>query len=1143
MRLRHLNLETFGHFTDRTLDFGAAPQGGSDFHIVFGRNEAGKTTLMEGYLRLLYGFPLNEPYAFKHQRPNLRVGGVLDIDGVEHALTRLPKRSGNLVDAGGQGVPDGLLGNALRGLSQKEYQQLLCLDDETIEAGGEEITKSKGDIGKLLFSAAAGISDLSQVLDEVRSANRQIYLKGGSKSDFAELKRQHDEITKQIKDHDITAQAYRGLRVARDQAVTTEDGLREQKKDLSLRKLRLEVVVKAYPLAAELQAVETQLEPIAHYPRTLDIENDQLIALITRRVELVAQHDQAVQGIAKLTAQRDGLNADPQSLGIAGRLDALGTLKSQVEAGQLDLPKRETELAQEIADLRARLTMIGLNVSGDLDRFVLTDPELTALQQARDGLHDAHKALAAARSEASTAQDNQREAARLVDEAAGDVTGDPDLERLILQAEADDILDRYSAAEHERTTARQRCTASLQKLTRQDVVFDGVPNLPLTPDQAQALSGDLAQAALALKSAKQSVATAAARWDAAKTRMDIAQMSPDLVSDATAAQARAARDTLWAAHLDALDAPSAGAFEGAMREDDRQNQLRAGQSKELAEMRQAERLELETRKDHQAACETCTQAEADVKASRDRLEAHLRAVGLPDTLSAGDFAAWVGDAQVARAAAQAFTLLQDAQQAVIEQAEHLRGALSASLKMEGASLAGLMKIAKSQLTRLQAQQQALKLAQGALRTATAEAGRRDALEQFAQNEVERALTAWRKAVADHLPDLEADVASWDGVQALRSVREADVRIRGLRRQINGITQDSAKFHAELDALGVGAADAPLLDRYAGMQNKVAEAGQVARQIKELDERLADLEADRTSADQALTVLDEQVASLAGLFDDTIPTDSLEQLRAATTTAQEAIALRSRIQDIQRTLMNTLGVATIDEAFKILESHPLEAARIALDDVTAELDRLDPELDRAIETRTGAQIAFDAVGGDNDIALLTETKRTLEERMQAGLLTYIEGRVGHDLAEEAIRRYRDSHRSGMLSATEKAFGDLTQGAYSKLTTQPGAGGDVLMAVQAADGVSKEASAMSKGTRFQLYLALRAAAYDQMAANGTVLPFFCDDVFETFDEDRTRAACTLMQRIGRTGQAIYLTHHQHVVDLAQEVCGDQVKLHLL
>lgn len=86
-------------------------------------------------------------------------------------------------------------------------------------------------------------------------------------------------------------------------------------------------------------------------------------------------------------------------------------------------------------------------------------------------------------------------------------------------------------------------------------------------------------------------------------------------------------------------------------------------------------------------------------------------------------------------------------------------------------------------------------------------------------------------------------------------------------------------------------------------------------------------------------------------------------------------------------------------------------------------------------------------------------------------------------------------------------------------------------------------MSKGTRFQLYLALRAAAYEQMASNGTVLPFFCDDVFETFDEKRTRAACGLMHRIGQTGQAIYLTHHQHVVDIAREVCGGEVSIHAL
>jgi uncharacterized protein YhaN len=76
---------------------------------------------------------------------------------------------------------------------------------------------------------------------------------------------------------------------------------------------------------------------------------------------------------------------------------------------------------------------------------------------------------------------------------------------------------------------------------------------------------------------------------------------------------------------------------------------------------------------------------------------------------------------------------------------------------------------------------------------------------------------------------------------------------------------------------------------------------------------------------------------------------------------------------------------------------------------------------------------------------------------------------------------------------------------------------------------------------MYLALRAAAYEQLADQGTCLPFFCDDIFETFDEARTKSACTMMARIGRRGQAIYLTHHQHVVDIARATCGDAVQVH--
>ena len=101
MRLQRLGLEFFGHFTDKWLDFGDRPDGGSDFHLVYGSNEAGKTTVMEGYLRLLYGFRHIEPYDFKHKRPNLKVSATLMLEDGIRKFTRLPSRNNSLVDQSG----------------------------------------------------------------------------------------------------------------------------------------------------------------------------------------------------------------------------------------------------------------------------------------------------------------------------------------------------------------------------------------------------------------------------------------------------------------------------------------------------------------------------------------------------------------------------------------------------------------------------------------------------------------------------------------------------------------------------------------------------------------------------------------------------------------------------------------------------------------------------------------------------------------------------------------------------------------------------------------------------------------------------------------------------------------------------------
>jgi len=74
-------------------------------------------------------------------------------------------------------------------------------------------------------------------------------------------------------------------------------------------------------------------------------------------------------------------------------------------------------------------------------------------------------------------------------------------------------------------------------------------------------------------------------------------------------------------------------------------------------------------------------------------------------------------------------------------------------------------------------------------------------------------------------------------------------------------------------------------------------------------------------------------------------------------------------------------------------------------------------------------------------------------------------------------------------------------------------------------------MSTGTQGQLYLALRIAGHAQFVAEHGPLPFVTDDIHETFDDERARAAIDLAASMGERGQMILFTYHRHVLDLAR------------
>ena len=79
-------------------------------------------------------------------------------------------------------------------------------------------------------------------------------------------------------------------------------------------------------------------------------------------------------------------------------------------------------------------------------------------------------------------------------------------------------------------------------------------------------------------------------------------------------------------------------------------------------------------------------------------------------------------------------------------------------------------------------------------------------------------------------------------------------------------------------------------------------------------------------------------------------------------------------------------------------------------------------------------------------------------------------------------------------------------------------------------------MSEGTRDQLYLALRLAALELHLQQTIPLPFIADDLFINYDDGRAKAGLQALAQLSESTQDIFLTHHEHLVPVAQSVFGD-------
>ncbi|GLS43416.1 ATP-binding protein [Methylobacterium brachythecii] len=1154
MRLRRLDLTRYGKFTDHAIDFGERTEGVPDLHIVYGPNEAGKSTTLAAFLDLLFGIGGQSPYNFLHPYPTMRIGGVLDFSDGPRSFGRLKKPQASLLDGNDQVIPETAIRVDLGGIDRDAYRTMFSLDDETLEKGGESILASKGDLGELLFSAGAGLADLSRNLLGLRAEADGFYKYRARGGALADLKARLATLKAEREQFDTIASDYARLIATRDRANAQYDEAIAGRSEVQGRLDAVQRSLNALPRLAALRAIRERLAPLAGLPEPPGAWLQDLPSLQKQEIELGIRLKSAEDELRRLQDEIDAITVDEVALKRHDALDRLEGMKARYSTAEIDLPERRVQV--RAADLAVAAILARLDKPGEEEpRRLLLGASVTGrlreLIETRSGLDAAREAALTERANAERRLTEAQE--RLQASDAGDARAPAAMAGLAATLSAlrgSDHDARRRLAERARDAERARLADRLRMLAPWQGEADELLALRYPePATIRGWGADLEARETAV--ARHAGEVERLRNEVGRLIAERAAMASvkGLVDDREAAELRAGRERAWATHRRDLTSASADAFEALLRQDDLVASARLGHVADLAILQQrAQALaiaeaELRRAEGHQAkAAEALSGLRGDIASAISRI-----ASALDPAMTPAELDGWLTRRANALAVREAlFAAESDLREALADERdgeERMRTAFDAAgLAVDsGAGFAALLATAQSALDR---QSEIRGLREDVEERERDLAGRHRAVEQ-AETRGAGWSTAWAETCAGCWLGEGRAVPSVSAVRemliAIEELAPAVQRKTDLAYRIDAMTKDQEEFRAfvarmagEL-GLDEDAADPLGVARRVGERIREARTEQERR--KKLVEAAEEAGTRKARLAETLAIYAGRKGEMTALF----AVETLVEVGQCLADVGRRSDLREQAEAAEREILDALRLASLAEAEQRLDAADREALDADLAELQARLAdqvRLCEEIFAQLKDATGK---VEAIGGDDKVAEIEGRRRTTLLEIEDGAARYLQLRAGTAATEHGLRIYRERHRSSMMTRASDAFRTISRGAYSGLTAQPDKDGETLIALSAGGG-SKEADQLSKGTRFQLYLALRVAGYHEFVQARAPLPFIADDIMETFDDFRAEEAFGLLAGMARVGQVVYLTHHSHLCEVARRA-GPGVTIHSL
>ena len=1103
MRFDEIQIPAFGPFTDFKLPL---PKGARDLHLIYGPNEAGKSSLLRALRHLLYGIPARTSDSFRHRNRDLQIGATLSHEKNSLTFFRKKGNRNTLLDGEGGVLADDRLKHFLGPGDEDFFAKMFGLDTDGLREGAQQLLSGEGEFGAAVFSAARGGAPINEAIRKLEEEAHALYKDRSRNTTIAVLLRELREAEKAAQDETISTRQWQALKTALREAEEEFARKDEARNEHLARRDFVNRCLQALPVMQKIRRVEKELAEIS------------LPELPPDFAERVRGCEQAVasarQAVALHHRRREALEADRAAIPDPGPI--------LERAGALDLLHRRAEryegALEAISDDKSRIATLDglLNPDARLEDYPAIDSgTLASFKKTSQGLAAAETRAGQLKADLANLE-ARMEKSRATLESLGKPGDLEDLRELAAEA------GNFAAQ-------RKGLPADLEAVTRLETKVNhlrerlGVGDEPATlrvPSRATLEERERERRDLLEKVNYLEKEVTACRDDiqTEQAALDHLASGSDLHSAEDLQEIRDRRDGIWTEILKSGEPRED--LTGAIRRAD-----------EVADALRRDADLLATAAGHRVRLQSLASKkrdfEDDLAAAREALTAWTKEWETKSAREVGqlptDLIAWREDWE---------RLCQ----------------LHEQLEEEKRKVARLLKEEKTLLERLGGDDfdEAHRRLRRDLEKALEDQGNREATRQqltadqlrFEQLEPERnALESERARLRTEWEQLCESISLSSELSCPAALREIEARLLvrvNLRErlELQGELEEKESFVQEhrtlLDecarALGVEASEPVLFELFEKAKEQRNRRQTLSSQLARLEDDGPKLETDLEKAEEELAAL----KALAGCHE-------LEEVLVAfelRRNHREALAGQTDL------LEGLAGGADLEQFRADLGEHDPDLLRREAEGLEEAGTVLQEERDRAKEAwddlrreerelrRAGDLAAhFRQEAADARSAIATHFRRFRELHHAIAFL------------RQQVEAYREQAQGPMVTKTSEIFRTLTQGAFERVVARPDDKDIPRLLALRASGEEVTTAGLSEGTCDQLYLALRFAALDLHFETHPPMPLILDDLLMTFDDERVQALLPVLEEMSEKTQVLIFTHHEHLIGLME----DRARIH--